>query len=67
MSTTTRDYIVRSEECNVMAGMYKMIVDEKRKLLKKISEKYDIPYEELILKYCRESVRFPDAHVSKVF
>ena len=48
--------VIRSEECNVIAGIYKDIIEKRHKLLKRVSEKYDIPYDELVLKYCPSNV-----------
>ena len=63
--SSTEHRVIRSEECNVFAGLYKNIIDERCKLLKKVSQKYKIPYDELLLKYCPEAVVFGE--VSKTF
>tara|TARA_Y100000022_G_C13123593_1_gene316948 strand:- start:507 stop:698 length:192 start_codon:yes stop_codon:yes gene_type:complete len=62
--SSTEHRVIRSEECNVFAGLYKNIIDERCKLLKKVSQKYKIPYDELLLKYCPEAIAFG---VSKTF
>ena len=68
MDSGKRDYCIRSEECNVLAGFYKTIMDEKRKMLWIISEKYGISYDELVLKYIPTSVKFgDDTYGSNVF
>ena len=56
--STTEHRVIRSEECNVLTGLYKNIIDERCKLLKKVSKKYNIPYDELLLKYCPEAIAF---------
>jgi len=57
---SSRNVCIRSEECNVIAGLYKKINDEKLKLLRRISEKYKIPYEELYLRYTPQSSKLED-------
>ena len=52
---TVEHRVIRSEECNVIAGLYKNIIQERCNFLKKVSQKYDIPYDELVLKYCPEA------------
>ena len=55
-SPTVEHRVIRSEECNVIAGLYKNMIEERHKLLKIVSQKYDIPYDELVLKYCPSNV-----------
>ena len=58
METEKRDYCIRSEEIAAIAGLYKTIIDEKKKLLKLVSDKYGISYDELVLKYAPTSTKF---------
>ena len=60
--STTEHRVIRSEECNVLAGFYKNIIDERCKFLKKVSIKYEIPYDKLLLKYCPEAIAYGIEH-----
>mgnify|MGYP004157973285 CR=1 FL=1 len=57
---SSRNVCIRSEECNVLAGLYKTINDEKLKLLRRIADKYKIPYDELYLRYTPQSSKLED-------
>lgn len=57
-NSASRNYCIRSEECNVLAGFYKIVMDEQRMLLTQISERYGIPYDELVIRYCPQMIKF---------
>ncbi len=62
---SSSDLCIRSEDCNVVAGLYNIILKEKIKIIKIIASKYDIPYEELYQKYCVDNDSFGDYTVAK--
>jgi len=62
---SSNDLCIRSEECNVIAGLYNIILKQKITIITYISSKYDIPYEELYQKYCVDNDSFGDYSVAK--
>ena len=59
---SSEDYCIRSEDCSVVAGVLNLITNKKKEVLKDISLKIGVPYEELLLRYCSESVSFESSY-----